>query len=488
MPFNSLQYALFLPIVVALYWVFPSRRRPTLLLVASYLFYASYSAPLLLLIIALTAVNYSFGRALDRGRHQPRASTALLALAVSIDLGVLAFYKYTLFLLHSVARVLGLVGSHPALPEPSIILPLGISFFTFEFIHYLIEVKRGSQVIRSPLRFALFAAFFPTQIAGPIKRYQSFIPQLERLPVLEWAQIGDGLRLISIGLFKKVVLADNLAPLVAVGFGAATGGELPVGDAWLAVIAFAMQIYFDFSGFTDIARGSARMLGFRVPENFHRPYMAVNPSDFWRRWHMSLSSWLRDYLYIPLGGNRRRRYVNLFLTMLIGGLWHGAAWTFVIWGAFHGALLTGYWGLRRALGDRLGEHSPLPLERALLTLASRLATFILVCVGWVFFRASNFGQAMHVLRSMTGMGGGGNRLLTTRQSLFILAVAAGCLAVEGVLECRELWEARRGTAWHMQDRLLRLAWYAQPVGYALLLSLTLLLRPSEGPPFIYFHF
>lgn len=222
-------------------------------------------------------------------------------------------------------------------PPITPLLPLGISFFVFEFIHYQVDINRGSVPVKNWLEFSIFGAFFPTQIAGPIKRYEDFVPQLNRQPSFSLPRIGEGLKYILWGLFKKVVLADNLAPLVAIGFGQAVGGaggnaSLSSGDAWLTVLAFTLQIYFDFSGYTDMGRGSAMLLGFNLPENFKFPYLAANISDFWRRWHITLSGWLRDYIYIPLGGNRKGRYRNLLITMVLGGLWHGANWTFIIWG------------------------------------------------------------------------------------------------------------------------------------------------------------
>jgi len=489
MLFNTLQYAYFLPSVVVAYYLLPARWRPWLLLVASYIFYASWNALYLILIIGLTLANYGVGLGLAKLESQPKSRAWLLRLGVIGNLGVLVFYKYTEFLLNNFLQALGLAGLKFTNPEFSLILPLGISFFTFEFIHYLVDVGRGQPVVKSLLKFALFAAFFPTQIAGPIKRYEAFVGQLDNLPPFEWARIGAGIKLILVGLFKKIALADNLAPLVGLGFGAVGPGQyLGPLQAWITVLAFAMQIYFDFSGYTDVGRGSALLFGYSVPENFNRPYLGRNISDFWRRWHMSLSSWLRDYLYIPLGGNRGHRYRNLFLTMLIGGLWHGANWTFVAWGAFHGGLLVVFWWFK---GRGLNENSSLlPQGRLWQTTQSLLnwaVTFALVCVGWVFFRASDIGQALAMLHSMSGWRTGNTGVLTLNQRLFVLAIVVGCLAFELMLEQREklgFWVSK--AKW--VGRLSVIGRSLQPVGYVLLLALILIARPVSAGRFIYFQF
>ncbi|HET7077171.1 MAG TPA: MBOAT family O-acyltransferase, partial [Chloroflexia bacterium] len=280
MLFNSIYYMFFLPLVVILFWVVPRRIRYPLLLVASYLFYMNWIPAYIGLILVLTVVNYGFGFLIARQR-----SRAWLALAVAVDLGMLGYFKYANFFIDT-ARDVGL-----DFATAQILLPLGISFFTFEFIHYVVDVWRGSPPVRNFVQFALFAAFFPTQIAGPIKRYQAFVHQLQEYPPFNLALAYDGLFLILRGLFKKVILADSLARIANLGFDNPT--SLSSAETWIAVYAFAFQIFFDFSGYTDIGRGSAQLFGFTVPENFAAPYLARNLADFWRRWHMSLSSWLR---------------------------------------------------------------------------------------------------------------------------------------------------------------------------------------------------
>ena len=346
-----------------------------------------------LLILGLTASNYGLGLWLARSTSNRKA---ILIGAIVANLVVLATFKYAYFTVDSLNQALWSFGAHVPSITWQIILPLGISFFVFEFIHYISDVYRGDKPIKSFLQFALFPSFFPTQIAGPIKRYQDFVPQLEEEKHFKLNDLDAGFKLIIFGLFKKVIFADNLAVAVASAF---AHPELLSGpDLWLAVYAFAFQIYFDFSGYTDIARGSAQLFGFKVPINFSLPYLAGNISEFWHRWHISLSTWLRDYLYIPLGGSKGGKwftYRNLFLTMVLGGLWHGAAMHFVVWGAYHGSLLILHKEFR-------GITKRLPLLRRALDnsavkLVSIALTFHAVCIGWVFFRAETFESACQII-------------------------------------------------------------------------------------------
>jgi len=340
MLFNSFTYLLFLPLVVLLYWTIPSRFRSWLLLIASYVFYMNWIPVYGLLIVGLTIVNYCLGLAISRFS---RARKQILTLGLVFNIGSLCWFKYANFLIDSLWQSihwLGQIGAtQQSLPAPvlNILLPLGISFFTFEFIHYITDVYKGSPPIQNFKDFALFAAFFPSQIAGPIKRFQDFSKQMEHSVSFNESYFRTGIFLILQGLYKKIVLGDNLGTLINYGFTHTT--ELGTIDAWLAAAGFTFQIFFDFSGYTDIGRGSALLLGYKVPENFNWPFIAANLTDFWRRWHMSLSTWLRDYLFIPMGGSRGTPWAvrrNIFLTMVLGGLWHGAAWHYVIWGAFHG--------------------------------------------------------------------------------------------------------------------------------------------------------
>ncbi len=328
MLFTTLPYALFFAVVFTGHWLLPRPLRRLWLLIASYVFYVQAIPQYALLIGALTLVNYGFGLALalrlppsEPDAARPQAAPwrkAFLIVAISVNLATLAFFKYAAFALASVWPVIQIFGHAPA-PVVEILLPLGISFFTFEFIHYVVEVYRGQPPMRNLIDFALFAAFFPTQIAGPIKRFPDWVKQLHHPARLRVVRADDGLSLIVRGMAKKIIIADTLAPLVGVAFGHPE--RLGFLAAWCAIYAFAAQIYADFSGYTDIGRGCALLLGYSVPENFAAPYAAHSPSDFWDRWHISLSRWLRDYLYIPLGGSRRplpRVCLNLLITMALG--------------------------------------------------------------------------------------------------------------------------------------------------------------------------
>lgn len=413
MLFNSFQYLTFLTAVVAIFWLLPRKARPLLLVVASYYFYMSWLKSYGLLLGGLTAANYGLGLAIARLRTEKNKRLALIA-GLALNLGCLALYKYTDFLITSVwelaqkmnGQIFAQLSIHlpnlnlsdPA-PTLGVLLPLGISFFAFEFIHYLTDVFKGSPAIVNPVRFALFAAFFPSQIAGPIKRYQDFDHQLDEEQKFSFATFEAGMWLILRGMFKKVALGDNLAVIVQSGFNAPV--QMSTADSWVCMIAFALQIYFDFSGYTDIGRGSAMLIGFRLPDNFDLPYIARSLREFWHRWHISLSTWLRDYLYIPLGGSRGGELFtkrNLLITMLLGGLWHGASWHYVFWGAFHGLglALDRTWG---NLSARMPAVTALKKTAAWHVFAWAF-TFVVVLCGWVLFRAENLQQAWQVYTGM----------------------------------------------------------------------------------------
>lgn len=412
MLFNSFEYLLFLPAVVLLYWIAPVRLRVPILIAASYVFYMSWMRVYGLLLFALTLINYLLGLLLAR-TASPSSKRLVLIAGIAANLGTLCLFKYTNFfidLLKQLLSALKSVGTPDSVlsalnpfsfdfsPLP-IILPLGISFFVFEFIHYLTDIFKGSKPIVSPLRFALFASFFPSQIAGPIKRYQDFEHQLDLKRAFRSPLFGQGIFLICQGLFKKVVLGDNLAPLANAGF--KHPELLGTADAWLCTIAFALQIYYDFSGYTDMGRGSALLLGFELPENFNMPYIARSLREFWHRWHISLSTWLRDYLFIPLGGSKGKEsstLANLLITMLLGGLWHGAAWHFVVWGAFHGTGLA-----FNRLFDNACKRST-TLNQIVASPAGQATcyfmTLLAVLVGWVLFRANTMGDACLIYSAM----------------------------------------------------------------------------------------
>jgi alginate O-acetyltransferase complex protein AlgI len=398
----------FLPIALGLYYALAARRsaRIGLLVAASLVYYGYWDVRFVPLLVGLALVNWGLAWLFMRNRQR-----LWLDLGIVINLAALGFFKYTNFFLENLAA-LGLNA-----PRLDIILPLGISFFIFQKISYLVDLRRGDRHLYPLGEYCLFVFFFPQLIAGPIVRHNEIIPQFAlspRRPEM-WENLGRGAMLFILGLFKKVALADTLAPNVDQLFTkAASGAGLNFAEGWAAAVSFALQIYFDFSGYSDMAIGLALMFGFRLPFNFAAPYRAPSIREFWRRWHMTLSRFLRDYLYISLGGNRRgglRRAVNVIITMLLGGLWHGASWTLVAWGGLHGVALAvnGAWA-------RGGRRLPAALGWVLTTL--------FVLAAWVLFRAADFGTAWHMLQAMAGLDGFGKVRLDNRGVLYLgLAVA-----------------------------------------------------------------
>ena len=398
MLFNSYLFIFaFLPVTVAGYWMLRGRDavRPALgwLLAASLAYYGWWEPRYLALILLSIGVNYGFGRALERRR----GGRALLTAGVGLNLAALAWFKYAgLF----VATFNTMAGTNAQIG--AIVLPLAISFFTFQQIAYLVDVYRGEAAERDLLHYALFVSFFPQLIAGPVVQQHELSPQF-RVPKIAGPvrdHLAAGLSLFLLGLFKKVVLADGVAAYAAPVFEAADhGAAITFFEAWGGALSYAFQIYFDFSGYCDMALGLAWLFGFRLPLNFDAPYSATGIIDFWRRWHLTLSRFLRDYLYIPLGGNRHgraRRWLNLLITMTLGGLWHGAGWNFALWGLLHGVMLVGnsMWRQWRARpGGRLA------------TWLGSVLTFVLVVLGWNFFRAGTLDGALNMLRGALGLNG-----------------------------------------------------------------------------------
>jgi D-alanyl-lipoteichoic acid acyltransferase DltB (MBOAT superfamily) len=482
MLYNSLTYLVFFTTVLVLYWALPTHRaRLGLLLAASWLFYAAWYPIYLLLLIAVTAVNYAAALAVAANVEQrPRLARRIVAAIVVADLGNLAFFKYANFFLESGAGVAHTLGSAWQPPHVEVVLPLGISFYTFQKIAYVVDVYRGNApVIRNPLKMALFGAFFPQLIAGPIVRPNEFIPQLASLRRFDRARFLHGLDLVAVGLVKKVLVADQVSPFVDQVF--ATPHAFGAGTLLFAVYAYSAQIYCDFSGYTDIGRGCAYLLGFHLPRNFESPYLSVNLTEFWRRWHMTLSQWLRDYLYIPLGGNRRgrlRTYWNLFVTMALGGLWHGASWNFVIWGMLHGAGLSATRYAHEALG--VAPDLPLVGGRA-YRIASILVTFHFVAFAWIFFRAASFADAFAVIEGIARAPWfaahdfatfGGLRLRLGGAALLALAAVhvLATIAARAGLQRTPLWRT------------------ARPLGYFAVVVACLLLASRGAQQFIYFQF
>ena len=390
MLFDSPVYLAFLTLVVALYWRLGWRKQNLLLLAASYFFYGWWDWRFLALMLTSTLVDYSFALKIANS-EQPQVRKALLTASLVMNFGFLGFFKYCNFFVDSFTHVLAFAGiHHVSIFLLKIILPPGISFYTFQEVAYIVDVYHGKQPpTRSLVDYALFISLFPHLIAGPIQRPSHLLPQVQAPREFDSRKFFDGLMLILSGLFRKCVIADNCAHLANAAFGGQLGHNFF--SLFIGVYAFAWQIYGDFSGYSDMARGSAQLLGFHFMVNFRQPYLASSLQDFWRRWHISLSTWLRDYLYIPLGGNRRgerRTYANLLITMLLGGLWHGANWTFVVWGALHG----GWLAIERFVTSRI-----LRRDDANLGWAGRITTLTVVGLAWVFFRANSVSDAITLL-------------------------------------------------------------------------------------------
>jgi D-alanyl-lipoteichoic acid acyltransferase DltB (MBOAT superfamily) len=391
MLFNSAHYLLFFPIVVIIYFLVSKRYRWIVLLAASYYFYMSWNPIYIGLIIISTIIDYLCGCAMgkidDRTKRKPYLYISLLT-----NLGILFSFKYFDFFIESFSQLLGLLNLDYAIPSLNVLLPVGISFYTFQTMSYSIDVYYDRIKPEKHLGiFAVFVSFFPQLVAGPIERASNLLPQFRVDTSFDIQRITSGLLLIGWGLFKKVVIADNIAILVEIVYSEPVG--LPGNILILGTVLFAFQIFCDFSGYSDIAIGSAKVLGIDLMENFRRPYYSKSVSEFWKRWHISLSSWFRDYVYIPLGGNRVikwRWYYNLFITFLVSGLWHGANWTFVIWGALHGFYLISAIVISKYININFSSRSQLG------KFLDVLVVFSLVCFAWIFFRADNLDDAFYV--------------------------------------------------------------------------------------------
>ena len=472
MIFNSYTFVVFFIIVMILHNLpFSWKTKKVNLLLASYVFYAAWNPVFILLLWLSTLIDFYVGKALYVQENK-RKKNILLVVSLIGNLCMLIFFKYGTFLLDNFVLLVNALGAdfHPA--KPNIILPAGISFYTFTTLCYTIDMyKKESAPVKSLLDFSLFVTFFPHLVAGPIVRPPQLVPQFENERKASQDQIIQGLFLLSLGLFMKVVLADSMLSVAA---NAVFNSHQPLAtlDAWMGVLAFSGQIFFDFAGYSTCAIGVAACLGFALPQNFLYPYAAIGFSDFWRRWHITLSAWLRDYLYIPLGGNRDgkwKTYRNLMITMLLGGLWHGANWTFVAWGGLHGFYL---WVEKAILDARKETSKPSFIPKFILA----MATFFLVNVTWVFFRAGTFAQAGGILQSMFGMMPNGNAILTT------LAIWKVGLIVVGMVIAQ----------WLMRNRLVlqvipKLSWWAFGSIWAVMLLL-LIWSQESGSSFIYFQF
>jgi alginate O-acetyltransferase complex protein AlgI len=473
MLFPTVEYAVFFLVVLAIAWLLRRWLIPhkIFLLLASYVFYGFWSWRYIPLLFFVSLFAGMIARGIQLAKNQDQRKQ-LLMIGVTFCLLVLVYYKYTSFLLLSALGLWGMVGRTPVWNLPAPFLPLGISFFVFHAISLMADVYRGKLKIRLHMLDALlYVAFFPQLIAGPILRASNFIPQLAKLRDAHGIRVNRAFLLILAGLFKKVILSNTLSTrLVEPVFSSPT--DFHRGDVWLAIYGYAAQIYCDFSGYTDIATGCAMLLGYRFPRNFNAPYTATDPQEFWQRWHISLSSWLRDYLYIPLGGSRSgtvHTYVNLMITMLLGGLWHGAAWTFVMWGALQGLYLVVH---------RLWAASKLDAVQKLRAAAwwpwvARLLMFHAVCVGWVFFRSPTFGVARSVFAQLRS---GGRVTLASWPVVLCLL-----LGLFGQYVPR-MW--RRG----LEATMSRLPMPVNGAAMALGIWIIEVLGPTGVAPFIYFQF
>ncbi len=483
MVFNSYTFVAFFLLILILHRLpFSWQVKKINLLLASYIFYAAWNPPFILLLWLSTVVDFYVGRALNN-QEKVAKKRLLLVLSLMGNIGMLCFFKYGGFLLENFVSLVNLFGVdfHPA--KPNIILPAGISFYTFTTLCYTIDMYyKKSEPVKSMLDFSLFVTFFPHLVAGPIVRPPQLVPQFEKPRKATSQQLLNGLYLLSLGLFMKVVLADgSLAPTADAVFGFA--GVLPSMDTWAGVLAFSGQIFFDFAGYSTCAIGVAMCLGFTLPENFRYPYAAIGFSDFWRRWHMTLSAWLRDYLYIPLGGNRKgtlRTYTNLMITMLLGGLWHGANWTFVVWGGLHGFYL---W-VEKFIRDRFIKTTDTP-EIATAGISSgsvsmkffyALFTFFLINVTWVFFRATTFDQAWQMLGSMFGILKTGEPLLTTLSLLKVSVIITIMVAIHWFMRSTSVLQVTHKMPWW----IVSIAWAAMLVALSL--------SQESSSSFIYFQF
>ncbi|MBM6400997.1 MBOAT family O-acyltransferase [Phycicoccus sonneratiae] len=463
----------FLPVVLVLVWTLPARWRNGVVALASLVFYTWGGGPFVLGLLACIVANFVGGLLVDTERGLgPRARRVALVTVVALDLGLLGVWKYAGFASRQVDALAELFGGSS--PVITLGLPIGISFFTFHHISYVVDVYRGSKrAQRNLLTFVTYIAMFPQLIAGPIVRYHEIADQLHEVRKDRFADFAAGFPRFGMGLAKKVVVADTVAPVADAAF---SGQPLTTTAAWVGVLAYTIQIYFDFSGYSDMAIGLARMLGFRFPENFARPYSAVSVTDFWRRWHMSLSRWFRDYVYIPLGGNRSgtgRTYLNLLTVFVLTGFWHGAAWTFLVWGLFHGMLLV----VERLTGLGRREWS------GLATVLPRAVTFLLVMVGWVFFRSGSMEQALEVLRVMVVPTGEGLSdvvaVSLTNQRVVVLALAALVVLMPRDLVLGRVLDTGRGVGAAAARAIA--SWVAAPAAGVLVAVGTL-------SPFLYFQF
>ncbi|MEO0457546.1 MAG: MBOAT family O-acyltransferase [Cyanobacteria bacterium P01_A01_bin.114] len=467
MVFTEFRFLFFFAVIFGVYWSLPHNRwRKVFLLLASYTFYGFWDWRFLSLLVGTTLIDYWVSQKIAQ-TTLPKAKRSWLLVSLLTNLGVLGFFKYFNFFADSAVGFFNWVGLSVNSVTLHVVLPVGISFFVFQTLSYTIDVYRGNLAPeRNLLNLALFIAFFPQLVAGPIVRAVDFLPQLTSARIFGQVNVRASLLLFIIGFFKKACVSDNLASLVDTYFAAPE--SFNVTSAWIGVLAYAVQIYCDFSGYSDMAIAVAGLLGYELCLNFDAPYFASSITAFWRRWHISLSTWLKDYLYIPLGGNRGgHTYRNLMLTMLLGGLWHGAAWTFVIWGGMHGGALIAH----REWTKRFQPHAPWLTQT--MGLWGTALTFYWVCFTWIFFRADSFTNAMTVAKSFVLLQSPGSQQL----NLGFFGVFA-LLALLHWLFANPRWKSG---LMQLPDQLFS-------VGYGFAIAALLTIMPTSYSPFIYFQF
>lgn len=481
MVFSSPEFLIFFAACMVIHWgVLAPFREGTrerlqhlFLLAASYYFYMSWNAYLVILIVFTTAVDYVAGLALA-GTHSVRARKAILAVSLGTNIGVLALFKYANFFLDSVNTAAQVFGAHPGLAL-HILLPVGISFYTFQSMSYTIDVYRNDlKAERSFVRFALYIAFFPQLVAGPIVRAGYLLDQFDVPKRLRDVQVLRGVNYLLLGLIKKLLISDWISAVPDQVF--ANPSAYDGMGTWIALFAYCIQIYCDFSGYSDMAVGSACLLGYDLPRNFNMPYLTASIADYWRQWHISLSTWLRDYVYVPLGGNRGShlfQYRNMFLTMLLGGLWHGAHWTFVVWGALHGVALVAH----RIFSRRFPVATdPATLRARCRWVAGWVCTCLFVAGAFIFFRAQDFGTIRQMLLKISFLDRTGNHAFSPSLAVLMGVVVLGHMA------------GLRYFSWIDRPEITGARWAVYVGAVGIVLAFLFLFAPSGTQPFIYFQF
>lgn len=476
MLFNSFIFFIFLGVVLPLYYFFPKKAKKPLLLVASYVFYGYWDYRFVSLLLLSTMVDFFVGKALFKAEEKKKRKQ-LLAVSMLVNLGILGFFKYFGFFIDSLTPIAGIFGGNLDYLHLNIILPVGISFYTFQTMSYTIDIYRKKiEPTNNFIDFAVFVSFFPQLVAGPIERAKHLLPQIHKTPLPNRQQIEKGIVLIVTGLFKKVMIGDTAGRFVDHIFAQPNIYNGP--ELLFALLLFSIQIYADFSGYSSIARGTAKLLGIELMKNFEQPYLSRNITEFWRRWHISLSSWLKDYLYISLGGNRKgkiRTYINLLITMLLGGLWHGASWNFVIWGGLHGIYLAFHkWILKgKKVEERIRYHGVYDIAKQILFI---ITTYILVLITWLFFRATDFETTKIFISKMI-------HWESSEYSKQLFSIAFMYYAFVFIYDFFEYYSKRH---------TFLLKFKSKPVIYGILTGLFLItmayILQSDPLPFVYFQF